>query len=148
MSATASVLLRTEYIVITQESGGRIIRYRRTATHFPDLTIAKRNYDEVVATYDRAGRHGRGLLVDSRDALGRNDPAFEKLLLEFRSRALPGFVAHAVLMRTAVGLLQAQRLDRSTRSERPLFLVTDGEDEAIRFLLQHVASASSRGPAT
>lgn len=148
MPADPAVLLRTEYIVITQEFAGKIIRYRRTAVQFPDLDVAQRIYDQVLAVYDRVGRRGRCLLVDSRDAIGRNDAAFESLLISFRNRAIPGFVAHAVLMRTAVGVLQAQRIDRRLRGERPSFLVADNEEEAIDFLLQHVASATPGGHAT
>ncbi len=143
MAATPTVLLRTDYVVLTQEHDGKIIRYRRTAVPFPTLQIAQQVYDHVLAVYERIGRRGRGLLVDSRDAVGRNDPEFEKLLLSFRDRAIPGFAAHVILMRTAVGILQAQRIDRSLRSDRKAYLTTDNEDDAIRFLQQQLDALSS-----
>lgn len=134
------MLFQSEYIVITQEYAGRILRYRRTAVPFPSLEAAERTYEQVLSTYDRVGRQGRGLLVDSRDAQGRNDPEFESSLIRFRSRAIPGFSAYAVLMRTAVGMLQAQRMNRSLRGDPQPFLTTDQEDEAIRFLLAQLRS--------
>ncbi len=138
MSALDPPVYRSDYIVVSLEASGRIVRYRRTAQPFPDLAIAKRCYDDVLASYDRIGRRGRGLLVDSRDALGRNDPAFETLLIDFRRQAIPGFAGMAVLMRTAVGLLQAQRIDRSQSLPH---LVTSDEAAAIAFLLQVVAAS-------
>lgn len=141
MNPPVREVYRSDYIVVTLEHGGTIVRYCRQPTPFPDLTAAQRCYDEVIATYDRIGRRGRGILVDSRQAIGRNDQAFEALLVEFRRRALPGFAGSAVLMRTAVGLLQAQRIDRN---QRLTHLVTDDEAEAIAFLQQAVATAAAR----
>lgn len=141
MSAAPALLLDTEYIVVTLEHDGRIVRYRRTPVRFPDLATAQRIYSRVLTTYGQIGRAGRTLLIDSRDAVGRNDPEFEALLTQFRNQAIPGFVGHAVLMRTAVGLLQAQRIDRTLRSDRPAHLVTDNEEEATRFLLSQLPAA-------
>lgn len=148
MPTPTAVLLHTDFIVITLEHDGKIVRYRRTSVPFPKLESAKHTYDQVLGTYDRLGRRGRGLLVDSRDAVGRNDPEFEELLVAFRNRAVPGFAAHVVLMRTSVGLLQAQRIDRRMPSQgsRPAHMATDNEQEAIRFLLQHVQAWRPTGP--
>lgn len=124
--------LRTGHVVVTEEEGGRVLRFRRTTLPFATVADAKRMYGQVLAVYDRLGRADRGLLVDSRDAPGRNDPEFEAALLEFRSQALPGFAAIAILMKTAVGKLQAQRYEGKTTDSQ---FVTDDEASALEHLL-------------
>lgn len=132
MAVTAIELLRNDYVVVTLECDGRIVRFRRTAQVFPSLSIAKDIYAGGRATYDRIGKTGRGLLIDSRDAIGRNDPEFEVVLGEFRSRSLPGFTDNVVLIRTAVGALQVQRHSRNTGHQR---MITADERSAIEYLL-------------
>lgn len=123
---------RNDYVVITLEFEGRIVRYRRTATPFPSLATAKEVYDGILRAYDRIGKQGRGLLIDARDAIGRNDPEFEALLIDFRSKSLTGFAANAVLIKTAVGMLQVKR---HGKTEDRLRVVTADPEEAIEHLL-------------
>ena len=132
MAAPTIELLRNDYVVISLEHDGRIVRFRRLSRPFPNLLVAREVYEEILAAYDRQGRRGKGLLVDSREAIGRNDPEFEALLHEFRRRSVTGFIGYMVLMRTAVGILQAQRFDRSPTVK----LVTDNEAEAVAYLLK------------
>ncbi len=137
-SATTLVLLSSAHVVMTQEAAGRIHRYRRTNLAFATIAEANLSYAQVLEICDRMGRTGRGLLIDSRDAPGRNDPAFEAALLEFSRRALPGYAAVAILLKTAMGRLQAQRFERQRSSSH---LVTDDEAAAIAYLL-----AAAQGP--
>ena len=134
-------LLRNDYVVISLENQGRMARYRRLAKVFPNLLVAQEVYDEVLAACDRLGRRGKSLLIDSREAIGRNDPEFEALLVDFRRRLVTGFVCHMVLVQTAIGLLQAQRFDRSSIVK----LVTDSEAEAVAYLLKLHASGGASG---
>lgn len=126
-------LFQSDYVVITLEFLGRIVRYRRLAQPFPSLACAAEIYAGVLKAYDQIGRQGRGLLIDSREAPGRNDPEFEALLGDFRSKALPGFSGNVVLVKTAVGLLQAQR---HGRTEGRIQHITDDVHEAIGQLLK------------
>ncbi len=134
-------LMRNDYIVLTQEAGGRILRQRRSSLAFATPAEAKATYEQAVAVYDRVGRTGRGLLVDSRLAPGRNDPAFEVVMTEFRRRALPGFAAAAVLVQSAMGRLQAQRITRQEGTDQ---LVTSDEAEAVAHLLKHTPAPPAR----
>ena len=87
------------------------------------------------------GRTGRGLLVDSRLAPGRNDPGFEAAMTEFRRQALPGFAATAVLVQSATGRLQAQRITRQDSTDQ---LVTSDEAVAVAYLLEHAPGPPAR----
>ncbi len=134
-------LLRTDYIVITQEASGRILRQRRSSLGFATPEAARATYGQAVAVYDRVGRTGRGLLVDSRLAPGRNDPDFEAVMSEFRRRALPGFAATAVLVQSAAGRLQAQRITRQDGTDQ---LVTSDEAAALAYLLLQAKGPPAR----
>lgn len=134
-------LLRSDYIVITQEAGGRILRQRRSSLGFATPEAARTTYGQAVAIYDRVGRTGRGLLVDSRLAPGRNDPGFEAAMTEFRRQALPGFAATAVLVQSATGRLQAQRITRQDSTDQ---LVTSDEAVAVAYLLEHAPGPPAR----
>lgn len=120
------------YLRVTLEHDGAFVRMRRTTAAFPTIESMRTSYAQVRATYERIGQTGRGLLVDGRDAPGRNDPAFEQAMAEVRVKADAGFARVAIVMRTAVGKLQSQRYARQDGRER---LVTDDEDEAIAYLL-------------
>ena len=139
MSGEVTELLATSYAVVSLEQDDKIVRYRRLPQQFADLSAAQSTYDQVLAVLERIGRTGRGLLVDSRAAIGRNDAAFETLLYEFRRRSIAGFVGHAVLMRTAVGSLHAQRLEREQGTAGQVFMK---EADAVAHLLKLVGAES------
>lgn len=73
-----------------------------------------------------------GLLVDTRLAIGRSDDEFEVLMNELRPRMVGGFRRVAVLVKSAVGRLQVQRLGRADGISDRL-LVTSDEAEALAF---------------
>jgi hypothetical protein len=58
---------------------------------------------------DEHGRSTSALVVDTRQAPPRNDPAFEEAFRPVRVRLLRGFVRVAVLVATPMGRLQAER---------------------------------------
>lgn len=64
----------------------------------------------VQLALDRIKRGGKRLLVDTRLAVGNNDPAFERNFAEHRQRMVIGFDRVALLVQTAVGKLQNERL--------------------------------------
>ena len=57
-----------------------------------------------------------GILIDTRETVGRNDPAFEKEALAVREFMLEHFARVAVLVRSTAGEMQVARLqDRKQR---------------------------------
>jgi len=81
---------------------------------------------------DTLPRGELGLIVDTRLAIGRSDDEFEGLMNELRPRMVGGFRRVAVLVRSAVGRLQVQRLGRADGISDRL-LVTSDEAEALTF---------------
>lgn len=82
-------------------------RLTRTDRVFEDLHELAAAHDALLPELARA-RSGP-LLVDLRDAKGRNDPSFERAMAGYRRAMFEGFPTVVVLVRTAIGKLQVQR---------------------------------------
>ncbi len=84
----------------------------------------------VQLTLNHVGRRGKRLLVDTRAAVGNNNPAFEVAFAAHRQRMVQGFAKVAIVVQTAIGKLQNQRLvgepslaqDRSAPGEMRVFM--------------------------
>ena len=72
------------------------------------------------------------MLLDLREGPGRNDASFEAAMLPAIGSLLSRFARSAMLVKTAVGRLQLQRLGRETSISLTVF---QDEQEALRFLL-------------
>lgn len=81
----------------------------RTPAAFETIDALDRAFDDACAALDRLGRADRRLLVDMRAVQGRNDEAFEVAMRRHRPRVLAGFERVAILVRSAVGVLQLSR---------------------------------------
>jgi hypothetical protein len=73
------------------------------------------------------------MLLDLREGPGRNDASFEAAMLPAIGSLLSRFARSAMLVKTAVGRLQLQRLGRETAMPMSVF---HDEQEALRFLLE------------
>lgn len=96
--------------------------------------------DKLLAQHDRA--HS-ALLVDVREAPMRNDPAFEAQALTLRPASVLRFTHAAILVRTAVGRLQINRLNERDHLDTPVFM---DEAEALAHLRAALAGAAPPPP--
>jgi hypothetical protein len=97
----------------------------------------------VVGALRTVDRYRNVLLIDFRDAWGRNDAAFEQTVAPFRTETTRGFRRVAVLTRSLAGQLQVQRLAREDGVEA--LRCFDAEATAIAWLLEGLQSG--RAPA-
>jgi hypothetical protein len=102
-------LHRTKYFVVTRIPGSLLIEVRRTSEPFGSLDEMRSEFERVNAILDSAGRISANLIVDTRDAPPRNDPAFELAFQPIRSAMLSGFRRVAILVKTTAGRLQVER---------------------------------------
>ncbi len=130
-AAQVKSLYSDPYIMMSLDPSKKIIRFVRSAVPFPDLETPKRTYETLIAILDEIGRQNYGLLTDLRAAPGRNDPAFESLMLSLRTRVQVGFARRGTLVATAVGAMQVRRLSKDDGLER---LISNDEDEILRYL--------------
>lgn len=124
-------LFRTPHWVVTEERGG-VIRLDRTSVPFVDFAEMESSMEDLNGRMDALNRPAHRLLVDTRQATGRNDPEFEQAFAPHRRRMLEGFERRAVVVRRVVGQLQVQRHARADGLEVGAFLDLD---EARRWLL-------------
>lgn len=124
-------LYRDEYVFVVADPDGIVVRMIRTPCAHPSPEILEESYLKVTHAFDRYGRTGRGLLVDVRDAIGRNEAAFEAALARARKRNDAGFLRIAVLLRSQAGMLQMMRLSEEDGTVR---LITMNEPIAVDYL--------------
>ena len=121
-------LFRNDYLTLEVEPIGPgedaakpILRCTHQDRDYPRAEDCAIAYEQVARVVDELGRHRYALLVDMRLSPMRNDPEYEKALAQARSRLLNGFRRIAVIVRTAVGLLQAKRHRREDASDFEVF---------------------------
>jgi hypothetical protein len=128
------VVYANAFLEVAVSHAQRIVCCRRTADPYTSAEDAIRAFEgarDAIAGIDRT-RYG--LIVDLREALGRNDAAFESEVVPRLRAMLAGFRARATIVRTVTGKLQIQRIDRE--QGRPASAVFLSEQEAIAYLRQ------------
>jgi len=103
------------------ESEGPLVRITRSNAAFASIEAMESAMEELNRQLDSLERGGRRLLVDTRAAPPRNDPAFEEAFGPHRKRMLSGFQRHAVLVQTEVGRLQVNRHARADGTDLEAF---------------------------
>jgi hypothetical protein len=122
-------LFRNEYWVATATEGEPWVRITRTTVPYGRIDDLVHSNEVVAAALEHAGH--RRLLLDVRHGpTGRNDAPFEEATQHWRQSLGRIFNKRAVLVRSAVGLLQVNRLNRGTDN----VLITQDERAARSFL--------------
>jgi hypothetical protein len=107
----------------------RVVWLRRTTLPFGSLSEVTSANEQIVQTMRVHHRHW-GLVVDMREAPSRNDPAFESAMAGLRAAVEAHFARTAVLLKSAVGMLQVNRL---TRADGAKSFATMSAAAALRF---------------
>jgi len=124
------IVYSDDFIVAVEDPSARLFRVTRNATPYINTDSLLKQID-VVRDYLR-DHPKHTLLLDMRNAPLRNDPAFEAAAHEM-GQVTRRFHRTAVLVRTAVGGLQARRMQRERGSNNRVF---DDEAAAIAYLLE------------
>ncbi|MAQ19433.1 MAG: hypothetical protein CMN30_32120 [Sandaracinus sp.] len=125
LPARASVLHETPFHRLTDH--GSYLELVRSAEPYPDLAALEAEYRALVATQASFREGRRGLLVDLREAKGRNDPAFEETLGRWRKQSLLGFTPLVILVKSALGKMHVERHMRADGLDA---MVSDHEEDA------------------
>ncbi len=113
-----------------------IVELTRSSAHIEGLDdfLASLRAIEIAVEAELArGSNARAALVDSRAAPSRNDEAFESKTAPYRNKIRTMLPRSAVLVRTEVGKLQIQRLEREAGRLGETSVFTDRE-EALAYL--------------
>ncbi len=117
------------------------LRMARSEEPYPDLQAIEAEYEALVDAIAPYKERELGLLVDLRDARGRNDPGFEKVHARWRRHSLEGHEPLVVLVRTMPGRMHVERHMRA--DGLPAVVVTD-EGEALRLVGGRVSGIVSQ----
>jgi hypothetical protein len=116
------------YGTVTVDPDARIVRFTRTGVPWSGIREIEGYITVMMSAY--RSRPGYALLLDMREAALRNDPAFEAAAEEL-GKVTRRFRRVAVLVRTAVGALQAQRMQKQRGAGGRVF---DDEAKALEYL--------------
>lgn len=136
LDASMEELFRNDFVIVTREPG--IIRLRRTT--LPMVQVMNGTDIDALASEFRIKvplreRKNVGVLLDTRDAPMVLDDATMEPIRPLLNEALVGFSRQAILVKTAVGKLQATRRSREEASYRSAMVtVFDDEAAALVFL--------------
>ncbi len=108
-----------DFIRIELDDLQRLVRVTRTARPFANADDAGRTFGETAGQFPTLNRSEWKLLVDMRSAPGRNDPEFERAVGSLRNAMFDGFARTAMLVATAVGRLQVQRVSKENGGGMP-----------------------------
>jgi len=125
-------LLADPLLTVTIEETRGLVRYQRTREPLPSLDAMRALHERMFDALGGLPLKKFKLLVDVRDAPPRNDAAFEKEVTRILDFTISKFAAHAVLVKSAVGMLQVQRLERERKASGNT--VFSNEAEALRHL--------------
>jgi hypothetical protein len=127
------ILHESPYFSALHDPRNDIIWIRRTAIPYASLDAISEVFGPLIAAVRPYS--AKPSLTDLRQARGNNDPAWEATLMPYVKRLYGTFPVRAILVMTAAGKLQTQRLARE-RGEDYHIVFTD-EAEAIAYLLEH-----------
>lgn len=137
-----TVLLRNEYMTVTVEPERSLVRTTRSEIAFPSPEEFIRAHTEALQIYESLVRERLGHLVDIRRVPMNNDPAFEAATKRIRGVLVQEFAGVAIVVRTAVGALQVNRLVRETHSDR--VAVFHDEEAALAYLAEALGTPGRR----
>jgi hypothetical protein len=110
-------MIRTLYsdvhLRVTIDDDAGIVTYTRSREPYESIETIREIHQKVrdLLSIHHVGRVA--LLVDVREAPARNDDPFEAEITHALEAIRPRFTAHAILIKSAVGRLQALRMAKS-----------------------------------
>ena len=103
-------IFENDFFQVMRHEEEPIVVVVRSSKPFQSPNDIARAFSPMLVALDVLGRREHYLLLDSRDAVGNNDPAYEASFADFRRRLFVGFPKTAVLVRTPAGRLHSRRL--------------------------------------
>lgn len=128
------VLFSDAHVIVTLDATSSLVRFKRTSQPYASLEVVRSVHAEVRRALRAEVKEPIKLLIDIRAAPARNDPAFEAEVVKTFQGLDVQFAAQVVLVQSAVGKLQAQRLARITQLHGGGEVVFADEAEALAFL--------------
>ena len=117
--SAAELIFSNDFYEIRTLDRGWIVCLARSATPFTSKEEIDAGCLPVQRKLDRIGRTGKRLLLDTRLAVGNNNPSFEANFAAHRRRMADGFKTVALLVQTLIGKLHNERLVNEDQAGAP-----------------------------
>jgi hypothetical protein len=127
-------LFADEHLRVTLDSASGLVRYVRSERPYASLETVRSIHATMTQALRAHAARPLKLLIDSRAAPARNDPDFEAEIVRAFQTFGPLFIARAMLVKSAVGKLQVQRLTREVWSSSLTPAVFSSEADALAYL--------------
>jgi hypothetical protein len=124
-------LVSNDYCEVSFDPATLIVRFVRTSVPIRSLEEASRFFGQAVSVIDTLGRSRIKLIIDLRQGPNRNDPEYETAMAEHRRDIANGIRRIAVIVQSAAGKLQVQRLGKEDHIDQ---LIVSDEATAIAHL--------------
>jgi hypothetical protein len=135
----ATVVHSSEYYVASLHQREQLVRLTRSPVPFSSREAVEEACVPIQELLDELDRSRVCLLVDSRNAPARNDQKYEQWFMPHRARMVSGLRRAAIVMRSAVGKLHAERMLRLDKADESVRVFTD---EAAALLYLHALVAA------
>jgi hypothetical protein len=135
----ANLAVKNEYYEVVVDAARRLVCVYRSSVPFASAEAVEQACGPVQELLDAMGRSAMRLFIDSREAPSRNDPEYERWFEHHRKRMVSGLGRAAILLRSAVGKLHAERMLRRDGTSESVRVFTD-EEAAMAYLLENGAS--------
>jgi hypothetical protein len=132
----AELVFSNAFYEVRVLDGGWIICVARSATPFMSKEEIDAGCLPVQHKLDRLGRAGKRLLLDTRLAVGNNNPSFEANFATHRKRMADGFKTVALLVQTLIGKLHNERLVQEDQAGAPRVFMDAGQ--ALAYLREKI----------
>lgn len=126
------LLHENPYVVVHVDDVQHLVRVRRTSVPYPSVESIEAHFDELIGLFGSRQLERYRCLVDVRDATGRNDDGFERVMGRYRPQLFGRFARAAMIVKTAIGEMQVGRMAREHGG--PTIEVFRDEAEALRAL--------------
>ncbi|AKF06636.1 hypothetical protein [Sandaracinus amylolyticus] len=123
------MLYRDDYFEVWVDPARSLVRLARTERAFESIDHARASYASLAIALATVERRSHGVLLDLRAARPRSEPEFERFASESSATLLRPFRSVSVLVKSAVGRLQVQRIEKERGTA--VFTVFTDESEAL-----------------
>lgn len=135
MLRPSGIVHQSDYYRVEVLAISKVVKVTRLARPFESQAALEAACEPVQLALDSAGRRRHRLLIDTRAAIGNNNPDFETWFESHRRRMLLGFPRVALVVKSAIGKLHVERLVAGVKLEKTPRVFLD-EGLAMRYLAE------------
>jgi hypothetical protein len=125
-------IFQDPYLIVQLQAAQGYVRLNRTAAPFPSISEIEESFLKVERAVKTKAASARGLLYDTRLGPLSTDPLLLQAIVMASQRVAARFERNALLVQSALGSLQVDRLQRLHEAQR--LIAFHDEAEAVAWV--------------